>query len=138
MSSFLSGISATVCINGCNANTLISLRRTLYFLPLLLSLNMLSQSNGPVASSCLSSLKTVTTGTVFFNFFAKQAAAVRRRHDKKSFQLVTYRRAGHFHLGVWMDVVFGGEPKAHVEVQLDLWHIVQQFFKRYLVNKDTF
>ncbi|MEQ2254681.1 hypothetical protein ILYODFUR_006137 [Ilyodon furcidens] len=73
-----------------------------------------------------------------FYFFAKQAAAALRCHDKKSFQLVTYPRAGQFHLGVWMDVVFGGEPKAHAEVQLDLWHIVQQFFKRYLVNKDTF
>ncbi|XP_023270653.1 acyl-coenzyme A thioesterase 1-like [Seriola lalandi dorsalis] len=83
-------------------------------------------------------------------FFAQQAAATLRNHGKESFQLVTYPKAGHFlevphmpycpsdfHAAVGRAVVFGGEPKAHSEAQLDLWERVQEFFKSHLDNKST-
>lgn len=83
-------------------------------------------------------------------FFAKQAAEILQSHGKESFQLITYPKAGHFlevpympycpsgfHAAVGRDVVFGGEPKAHSEAQLDLWERVQRFFKSHLVNKNA-
>lgn len=80
--------------------------------------------------------------------FAKHAAATLRNHGKESFKVVTYPKAGHFlevphmpycpsgfHGAVGSNVVFGGEPKAHSEAQLDLWERVLEFFSTHLDNK---
>lgn len=80
--------------------------------------------------------------------FAQHAATTLRKHGKESFQLVTYPKAGHFlevpntpfcpsgyHGAVGTEVVFGGEPKAHCDAQLDLWERVQEFFSSHLKSK---
>lgn len=82
--------------------------------------------------------------------FANHAASTLRNHGKESFQVVTYPKAGHFlevphmpycpsgfHAAVRENVVFGGEPKAHSEAQLDLWKRVQEFFKTHLDKKSS-
>lgn len=79
--------------------------------------------------------------------FAEHATATLRKHRKESFKLVTYPNAGHFlefphmpfcpsgfHGAVGANVVFGGEPKAHCDAQLDLWGKVQEFFSSHLDN----
>ncbi|XP_073348889.1 acyl-coenzyme A thioesterase 1 isoform X2 [Pagrus major] len=80
--------------------------------------------------------------------FAKRAAERLRDHGKDTFKVLTYPKAGHFlevphmpycpsafHAAVGHNVVFGGEPKAHSDAQLDLWGRVQEFFKSHLINK---
>ncbi|XP_037541523.1 acyl-coenzyme A thioesterase 1 [Nematolebias whitei] len=175
MASYFSGIAATVCINACNANTVIPLHyRDRIFPPLSPALkNFKFTETGlvdirdvlpdPTLERNKASLIPVERASCQFLFaaseddrnwnsvfFAKQAAEILRSHGKESFQLITYPKAGHFlevpympycpsgfHAAVGRDVVFGGEPKAHSEAQLDLWERVQRFFKSHLVNKDA-
>ncbi|XP_078130670.1 acyl-coenzyme A thioesterase 1-like isoform X5 [Sander vitreus] len=172
MSSFLSGISATVCINSCNANTVIPLHYKDIVIPPLppVMKNIKITESGlvdirdalpdpsleknrasliPIERASCQFLFAVSEDDHNWNsvFFAKQAAATLRNHGKESFKVVTYPKAGHFlevphmpycssgfHGAVGSDVVFGGEPKAHSEAQLDLWEKVQEFFKSHLDN----
>ncbi|KAM6991933.1 acyl-coenzyme A thioesterase 1-like [Tautogolabrus adspersus] len=175
MSSLLSGISATVCINACNANTVIPLHYKDLVIPPLCPLieNITFLDSGmldirdalpdPSLEENRASLYMVERASCQFMFavseddlnwnsglYAKQAVETLRKHGKKSYELVSYPKAGHFlevphmpycastfHGAVGMPVVFGGEPKAHSEAQLDLWERVQEFFKSHLVNKST-
>lgn len=175
MSSFFPGISATVCINTCNANTVIPLHyKGLVFPPLppdvekieffdsgLMSIR--DATPDPLLEANRASLFPIERATCQFLFavaeddhnwtsrlFANQAVETLRKHRKKSHELVTYPKAGHFlevphmpycastiHRAVGGPVVFGGEPKAHSEAQLDLWERVQAFFKSHLLNKSS-
>ncbi|XP_031601983.1 acyl-coenzyme A thioesterase 1-like [Oreochromis aureus] len=175
MSSFLSGISATVCINACNANTVLPLHyKDIVFPPLPPVLeNVKFTDSGlvdirdalpdPTEGKNRASLIPIERATCHFlfaaseddhnwnsMFFASQAAEILKKHGKKSYEVVTYPKAGHFldvpympycssgfHPAVGHVVVFGGEPKAHSEAQLDLWERVQEFFKTHLGNKST-
>lgn len=170
MSSFLSGISATVCINTCNANTVIPLHYKDIVMPPLPSviwkirittswlLNIRNAISDPSLEKNKASLIPIERANCQFLFavseddcnwnsplYAEQAAATLRKHGKESFEVVTYPKAGHFlevpympycpsafHAAVGREVVFGGEPKAHIEAQLDLWERVQEFFKSHL------
>ncbi|XP_026196439.1 acyl-coenzyme A thioesterase 1 isoform X2 [Anabas testudineus] len=174
MSSFLSGISATVCINGCNANTVIPLHYKDIIMPPLPPIlkNIKTTHSGlvdirdalpdPTLEKNRASLIPIERASCQFLFavseddhnwnsslFAHKAAAILRSHGKESFQVVSYPKAGHFlevphmpycpsgfHAAVGSNVVFGGEPKAHSEAQLDLWERVQEFFKSHL-DKST-
>ncbi|XP_028996157.1 acyl-coenzyme A thioesterase 1-like [Betta splendens] len=170
MSSHLSGISATVCINGSNANTVIPLHYKGNVMPPLTPIvkNVKITESGlfsirdalpdPTLEKNKASLIPVERASCQFLFavaeddhnwnssmFAEKAAQILRSHGKESFQVVSYPKAGHFleaphtpfcpsgfHPAVGMNVVFGGEPKAHCEAQLDLWERVQEFFKSHL------
>lgn len=170
MSSFLSGISATVCINACNANTVIPLHYKDIVMPPLPPVfwkirittsglvNIRNAMSDPSLEKNKASLIPIERASCQFLFavseddhnwnsplYAEQAAATLKRHGKKSFEVVTYPKAGHFlenphtpycpsafHAAVGWEVVFGGEPKAHTEAQLDLWERVQEFFKSHL------
>ncbi|KAM9840029.1 acyl-coenzyme A thioesterase 1-like [Aulostomus maculatus] len=121
MASFLSGISATVFINGCNANTVIPLHYKDLVLPPLepnleevkfMDSGILDVRNAlpdPTLEENKASLIPIERATGHFLFaaseddynwnsalFAKQAAATLKCHGKDSFQLVTYPNAGHF------------------------------------------
>lgn len=175
MSSFLSGISATVCINACIANTVIPLRYKDMVIPPLTPViqNVKFTDSGlvdirdalpdPVLEENRASLLPIERASCQFLFavseddrnwnsplFAKRGAEILRNHGKESFKVLTYPKAGHFlevphmpycpstfHAAVGRDVVFGGEPKAHSEAQLDLWEKVQEFFKSHLAAKST-
>ncbi|XP_077565588.1 acyl-coenzyme A thioesterase 1 [Stigmatopora nigra] len=80
-------------------------------------------------------------------FFAEQAASILKSHGKESYEVVCYPKAGHFlevphmpfcpssfHAAVGRAVMFGGEPKAHSEAQVDLWERIQRFFNKHLNN----
>ncbi|KAM7367681.1 hypothetical protein PAMP_013965 [Pampus punctatissimus] len=176
MSSFLSGISATVCINGCSANTAIPLHyKDIVIPPLPVVIENVRITDSGVMDirnalpdptleknrACLIPIERASCHFLFavseddhnWNsaFFAKQAAAKLKSHGKESFQVVSYPKAGHFlevphmpycpsaiHAAVRSAVVFGGEPKAHSEAQLDLWERIQEFFQRHLYNKSTY
>lgn len=176
MSSFLSGISATVCINACNGNTVIPLHyKDLVLPPLTPDIESFKFTDSglvdirdvtpdatlennrasliPIERASCQFLFAVSEDDHNWNsaLFAKKAAATLRDHGKESsFQVVSYPKAGHFlevphmpfcpsgfHAAVGSAVVFGGEPKAHSEAQLDLWGRVQEFFKRHLDSKST-
>ncbi|XP_008283006.1 acyl-coenzyme A thioesterase 1-like [Stegastes partitus] len=175
MSSFFSGISATVCINACNANTVIPVHYKDLVIPPLSpviknvkitesglvdirdalpdpSLEKNRASLIPIERATCQFLFAVSEDDHNWNspFFANQAAAILRNHGKKSFQVVTYPKAGHFlevppmpycpsgfHAAVGREVVFGGESKAHSEAQLNLWERVQEFFKSHLDNTSS-
>ena len=121
MSSFLSGISATVCINGCNANTVIPLHYKDLIIPPLnpVPKNIIFTDSGllyvrnclpdpsleknrasqfPIERASCHFLFAVSEDDHNWNsvFFANQAAATLRSHGKESFQVVTYPKAGHF------------------------------------------
>ncbi|KAK2889989.1 acyl-coenzyme A thioesterase 1-like [Channa argus] len=174
MSSFLSGISATVCINACNANTGLPVHYKDIIIPPLTPVvkNIKITNSGlvdvrdalpdptleknraslfPIQRSSCQFLFAVSEDDHNWNspFFAKQAAATLRSHGKETFQVVSYPKAGHFleipympncpsgfHVAVGSNVLFGGEPKANAEAQLDLWERVQEFFKSHL-DKNT-
>ncbi|KAF7664030.1 hypothetical protein LDENG_00191910 [Lucifuga dentata] len=175
MASFLSGISATVCINACSGNTVIPLHYKDRVMPPLSPIlkNVKMTDSGlfdirdatpdptlernrasliPVERANCQFLFAVSEDDHNWNsaFFASQAAEILRSHGKETFKVVTYPKAGHFleiphwpfcpstfHAAVGHAVVFGGEPKAHSEAQLDLWERVQEFFKKHLDNKST-
>ncbi|KAK5852736.1 hypothetical protein PBY51_006580 [Eleginops maclovinus] len=121
MSSFLSGISATVCINGCNANTVIPLHYKDLIIPPLTpvlknitftdsgllyirdglpdpSLEKNRASVFPIECASCHFLFAVSEDDHNWNsvFFANQAAATLKSHGKECFQVVTYPKAGHF------------------------------------------
>nr|XP_057935278.1 acyl-coenzyme A thioesterase 2, mitochondrial-like [Doryrhamphus excisus] len=175
MASFLPGITATVCINGCNANTVIPLHYKDIVIPPLQPLMKNTQMTesgiadirtvmpDPTLEQNRASLIPIERARSHFLFavseddhnwtsalFAKQAAELLESHGKESFQVVSYPNAGHllevpymplcpsgFHAAIGSAVVFGGQPKAHSEAQLDLWERVQEFFKRHLNDTGT-
>lgn len=121
MSSFLSGITATVCVNGCIGNTVLPLRyKDLVFPPLPPDSEKIEFTDSglvgirdalPDPSLELSkpSIFPIERATCQFLFAAaeddhnwnsvtsaKYAAAVLKDHGKDAFELVTYPKAGHF------------------------------------------
>lgn len=119
MASFLSGISAAVCINACTANTVIPLRYkdllipaippALWRLRLTKSLLITIRDVTPDPEKHRASLIPIERATCQFlfvaseddhnwrsAFFAKQAADILKRHGKDSYSLVVYPNAGHF------------------------------------------
>lgn len=170
MSSFLPGITATVCINGCFGNTVIPLRYKDIVIPPLPAdaanvtftdcglVDVRDALPDPASEESKASLFPIERASCRFLFAAseddrnwnsvtsaKYAAAVLRDHGRQAFDVVTYPNAGHFlevphmpfcpsgfHAAVGTNVVFGGEPKAHCEAQLDLWEKVLEFFRTYL------
>lgn len=175
MASFLSGISATVCINACNGNTVIPLHYKDIVMPALTPVieNVKFTDSGlidirdatpdatleenrasliPIERASCQFLFAVSEDDHNWNsgFFASQAVATLRKHGKESFKVVKYPKAGHFlevphmpfcpsafHAAVRHEVVFGGEPKAHCDAQLDLWERVQEFFKKHLDKENV-
>ncbi|XP_062293398.1 acyl-coenzyme A thioesterase 1 [Scomber scombrus] len=120
MSSFFPGISATVCINGCNANTVFPLHyKDIVFPPLSPVVeNVRFKDSGvleirdalpdptleenrasliPLESASCQFLFAVSEDDQNWNsaFFAKQATAMLKSHGKESFELVSYPKAGH-------------------------------------------
>uniref|UniRef100_A0A672JU32 Acyl-coenzyme A thioesterase 1-like n=1 Tax=Salarias fasciatus TaxID=181472 RepID=A0A672JU32_SALFA len=68
-----------------------------------------------------------------------------KRHGKNNFESVYYPLAGHlleppyypfcpssFHIMTPFPVLWGGEPKAHIAAEVDLWEKIQEFFKTHL------
>lgn len=119
MASFLSGISAAVCINACTANTVIPLLYkdllipaippALWRLRLTKSLLLTIRDVTPDPEKHRASLIPIERATCQFlfaaseddhnwrsAFFAKQAADILKRHGKDSYSLVVYPNAGHF------------------------------------------
>ncbi|XP_068610026.1 acyl-coenzyme A thioesterase 2, mitochondrial-like [Brachionichthys hirsutus] len=175
MSSFLPGISATVCINCCIGNTVIPLHYKDIVIPALspvlenikfvepglidirdalpdTSLEENRASLPPIERASCHFLFAVAEDDHNWNSLvsAQQAAATLKKHGKQSFQVVTYPKSGHFlevphmphcpsgfHGAVGSNVLFGGEPEAHCEAQVDLWERVQEFFRRHLYNKSA-
>ncbi|XP_029903168.1 acyl-coenzyme A thioesterase 1 [Myripristis murdjan] len=120
MSSFFSGISASVCINCCNANTVIPLRHKDTVIPIL----MPDVENVKISDSGLVDIRDALPDTILekhqasvipierascqFLFaaseddrnwnsplFAKRATERLRNHGKETFELVQYPKAGH-------------------------------------------
>ncbi|XP_012995744.2 acyl-coenzyme A thioesterase 1 [Esox lucius] len=121
MSSFLSGISATVCINSCNANIITPLHYKGLVIPPLTPVleNITTTSSGvlnirdalpdpeaegnrssviPIERSDSTFLFAVSEDDQNWNsvFFTQQATARLSRHGKENFEVVTYPGAGHF------------------------------------------
>ncbi|CAL9691842.1 unnamed protein product [Knipowitschia caucasica] len=120
MASFLDHIAATVCVNGCNANTVIPLRyRDLVLPPLqpvLENVSVLPDSgllNGrhamPDPLLHPSSLIPIQRATSHFllaaseddhnwesALYARQAAAILKSHGKDTCSLAVYSKSGHF------------------------------------------
>uniref|UniRef100_A0A8C7NH77 BAAT/Acyl-CoA thioester hydrolase C-terminal domain-containing protein n=1 Tax=Oncorhynchus mykiss TaxID=8022 RepID=A0A8C7NH77_ONCMY len=162
MASFLSGISATVWINGCNANVMTPLHyKDLVIPPLVPSLENITLTpsghfdvrdtiQDPDTEGNRGSLIPIERSSSRFLFavseddrnwnsclFAQQAAAWLRHHGKENFEVVTYPRAGHLLEVPYMphyplSWICGGGAKAHHEAQLDLWKRVQEFFRKHL------
>uniref|UniRef100_UPI003AABBB10 acyl-coenzyme A thioesterase 1-like n=1 Tax=Centroberyx gerrardi TaxID=166262 RepID=UPI003AABBB10 len=121
ISSFLSGISASVCINGCNANTVIPLHYKDIVIPPLMPnlknvkitdsgildvrdgipdpmLEMNQASVIPIERASCQFLFAVSEDDHNWNssLFAKQATEMLRSHGKETFEVVKYPKAGHF------------------------------------------
>uniref|UniRef100_A0A1A8FL28 Acyl-CoA thioesterase 2 n=2 Tax=Nothobranchius korthausae TaxID=1143690 RepID=A0A1A8FL28_9TELE len=121
MASFFSGITATACINGCTANTVIPVHYKNQVLPPLTPVikNITVTDSGlidirdalpdPTLERNRSSLIPIERATCHFlfafseddhnwnsSFFAKQAASILKSHGKESFELFGYPKAGHF------------------------------------------
>ena len=121
MSSFLSGISATVCINGCIANAVLPVHYKDIVLPPLSPVikNIKITDSGlvdirdalpdPFLEKHRASLIPIERASCQFlfaaseddhnwnsAFFAKKAAETLRNSGKESFQVVLYPKAGHF------------------------------------------
>ncbi|XP_038818437.1 acyl-coenzyme A thioesterase 1-like [Salvelinus namaycush] len=121
MASFLSGISATVWINGCNANVMTPLHyKDLVIPPLMPNLENITltpaglldvrdalpdqiteRNRGsviPIERAGSRFLFVVSEDDRNWNscLFGQQAAAQLRHHGKDNFEVVTYPRAGHF------------------------------------------
>lgn len=175
MASFLSGISATVCINGSNSCILTPLHyKDIIIPPLIPALDKIvttpaglldirdclpdpmasersRQSMLPIERASCQFLFVASEDDRNWNslFFAEQSVAKLRGLGKTNFELVRYPKAGHFlevpympfcpsslHLALGKEVVFGGNPKANSEAQLDLWSRVQKFFRKHLGIKN--
>lgn len=121
MSSFLSGITATVCINGCIGNTVLPLHYKDIVIPPLFPVvdNIRFTDSGlgdirdalpdPFSEQSKASIIPIERASCPFLFAAseddhnwnslasaKYAAAVLKDHGKKAFELVTYPKAGHY------------------------------------------
>ncbi|XP_051511707.1 acyl-coenzyme A thioesterase 1-like [Myxocyprinus asiaticus] len=121
MASFLPGISATVCINGCNANTLVPLQYKDICLPPLLFnpkrvkmtplgfLDVGDVMHDPMSKEGLPSVIPIERATCSFMFimseadrnwrsayYAKLACNRLQEHGKNNYELVRYEKAGHF------------------------------------------
>ncbi|XP_067273620.1 acyl-coenzyme A thioesterase 1-like isoform X2 [Pseudorasbora parva] len=174
MATFLPGISATVWINGCNANTLIPIYyKDISIPPLLFDitrskitpsglLDIVDVLHDPMSKIGLPSVIPIERASGNFMFimseadrnwksayYAKLACDRLKAHGKNNYELVRYEKAGHFievpympfclanfHAAVNQVVLFGGEPKAHSEAQLDAWQRIVNFFKKHLAAAD--
>ncbi|NXU57215.1 ACOT1 thioesterase, partial [Turnix velox] len=78
-------------------------------------------------------------------FFAVEGSKRLQAHGKEKPEIVCYPGAGHYieppffpmcaasmHLLIGYPVVWGGEPKAHCEAQVDAWQRIQAFFHKHL------
>ncbi|XP_054057206.1 acyl-coenzyme A thioesterase 1-like [Rissa tridactyla] len=83
-------------------------------------------------------------------FFAVEGSKRLQAHGKEKPEIVCYPGAGHYieppffpmcaasmHLLVGKPVVWGGEPKAHCEAQVDAWQQIQAFFCKHLMGKPS-
>ncbi|XP_040983286.1 acyl-coenzyme A thioesterase 1-like [Aquila chrysaetos chrysaetos] len=83
-------------------------------------------------------------------FFAVEGSKRLQAHGKEKPEIVCYPGAGHYieppffpmcaasmHLLVGMPVVWGGEPKAHCEAQIDAWQQILAFFRKHLSGKPS-
>ncbi|NXI65341.1 ACOT1 thioesterase, partial [Anseranas semipalmata] len=83
-------------------------------------------------------------------FFAVEGSKHLQAHGKEKPEIVCYPGAGHYieppffpmcaasmHLLVGKPVIWGGEPKAHCEAQIDSWQQIQAFFHKYLLGKPS-
>ncbi|XP_075358950.1 acyl-coenzyme A thioesterase 1-like [Mycteria americana] len=83
-------------------------------------------------------------------FFAVEGSKRLQAHGKEKPEIVCYPGAGHYieppffpmcaasmHLLVGKPVVWGGEPKAHCEAQIDAWQQIQAFFRKHLTGQPS-
>ncbi|KYO28446.1 acyl-coenzyme A thioesterase 1 [Alligator mississippiensis] len=83
-------------------------------------------------------------------FFAIEGAKRLLAHGKEKPEIICYEGAGHYieppyfpmceasmHLLVGSTVIWGGEPKAHSEAQVDAWQKIQAFFHKYLSSNQS-
>lgn len=161
MATFLPGISATVWINGCNANTLVPIYyKDICVPPLMFDVKRAKMTPlgfvdigdvmiDPMSEEGLPSVIPIERASGNFMFimseadrnwqsayYANLACDRLAAHGKKAghFIEVPYMPfcLANFH-GVANHVVyFGGEPKAHSEAQLDAWKRILKFFKKHL------
>ncbi|XP_037100989.1 acyl-coenzyme A thioesterase 1 isoform X2 [Syngnathus acus] len=121
MASYFSGITATVCINGCNGNTVIPLHYKDIVMPPLRPaiwkarirkswlIDIHDVTPDPSLKKNRASLIPIEKADCHFLFavseddrnwnsvlFAKRAAEILKSHGKESFQVVSYPKAGHF------------------------------------------
>ncbi|XP_073672673.1 acyl-coenzyme A thioesterase 1 [Garra rufa] len=121
MSTFLPGISATVWINGCNANTLVPVcYKDIYVPPLMFDLKKATMTplgfldigdvmNDPMSEEGLPSVIPIERAPGSFLFvvseadrnwqspyYARLACDRLKAHGKNNYELVKYEKAGHF------------------------------------------
>ncbi|XP_061199620.1 acyl-coenzyme A thioesterase 1-like [Neopsephotus bourkii] len=83
-------------------------------------------------------------------FFAVEGSKRLQAHGKEKPEIVCYPGAGHYieppffpmcaasmHQLVGKPVIWGGEPKAHCEAQVDAWQQIQAFFCKHLMGKPS-
>ncbi|XP_015485383.1 acyl-coenzyme A thioesterase 1-like [Parus major] len=83
-------------------------------------------------------------------FFAVEGSKRLQAHGKEKPEIVCYPGAGHYieppffpmcaasmHLLFGKPVMWGGEPKAHCEAQIDAWQQIQAFFHKHLTGKPS-
>ncbi|XP_056096081.1 acyl-coenzyme A thioesterase 5 [Rhinichthys klamathensis goyatoka] len=121
LATFLPGISATICINGCNANTLVPIYyKDIYIPPLMFDVKKLKMTpsglldigdcmNDPMSKEGLPSVIPIERASGKFMFimseadrnwqsayYAKLACDRLKAHGKNNYELVRYEKAGHF------------------------------------------
>uniref|UniRef100_A0A8C5IMC4 BAAT/Acyl-CoA thioester hydrolase C-terminal domain-containing protein n=1 Tax=Junco hyemalis TaxID=40217 RepID=A0A8C5IMC4_JUNHY len=83
-------------------------------------------------------------------FFAVEGSKRLQAHGKEKPEIVCYPGAGHYieppffpmcaasmHLLFGKPVMWGGEPKAHCEAQIDAWQQIQAFFRKHLTGEPS-
>ncbi|XP_030921827.1 acyl-coenzyme A thioesterase 1 isoform X2 [Geospiza fortis] len=83
-------------------------------------------------------------------FFAVEGSKRLQAHGKEKPEIVCYPGAGHYieppffpmcaasmHLLFGKPVMWGGEPKAHCEAQIDAWKQIQAFFRKHLTGEPS-
>lgn len=121
MATFLPGISATVCINGCNANTLVPIcYKDICIPPLMFDVKKSKMTpsglvdigdcmNDPMSKEGLPSVIPIERASSNFMFivseadrnwqsayYANLACDRLKAHGKNNYELVRYEKAGHF------------------------------------------
>ncbi|CAM4693770.1 unnamed protein product [Leuciscus chuanchicus] len=121
MATFLPGISATVCVNGCNANTLVPIYyKDICIPPLMFDVKRSKMTpsglvdvsdcmNDPMSKEGLPSVIPIERASGNFMFiiseddrnwqsayYAKLACDRLKAHGKNNYELVRYEKAGHF------------------------------------------